>query len=223
MRTSKEFYTKLNPEGLADRKKAIHTKKELAYLKKILGKTGKILDIGCGYGRFTILLAKQGYDIEGIDITPALIKKAKKDAKENNLKIDFKIGDMRDLPYKDNSFNNIICMWSVFIELSEKVDQLKAVKEMMRVLKSGGFALIEMPKPEKTIKEVIDIKRDVSFKKGNKKNILHATISGIEAMPSYRHNKKTLTDLIKKTSAKKFKVFIDEFGGRDRLFLQFWK
>ena len=223
MKTSRQFYTELEAEELAKRKKKIHTKKELSYLKKLLRKEQKILDLACGYGRFTIPLAKLGYRIEGIDITPALIKKAKEEADKSKLKIKFKIGDMRKLPYKDNSFNVIICMLSAFQELTKKSDQLKSIKEMLRILKKEGFTLIDLPKLEKTTKDIVDVKRGDSFKKSKRGNITYAVISGIEAMHLYRYDKKTLTDLMKKTNARKFKVFIDKFGGRDRLFLQFWK
>ncbi len=222
-RNSKQFYTELKPEGLAQRKKKIHTRKELQYLKNILKRKNKILDVGCGYGRFTIPLAKAGFEIEGVDITPSLIKKAKEDSKKERVKIKFKIGDMRSLPYKNNSFDIIICMWSVFVELIKKSDQFRSINEMLRVLKKEGSALIELPKPEKMTKDIVDVKKDVSFKKCKKENIIFATISGIEAMPVYIHNKKTLTDLMNKTNAKKFKVFVNRFGGRERLFLRFWK
>ena len=223
MKTSEEFYTELTPDGLASRKKKVHTKKELSYLIKFLDKKDRILDIGCGYGRFTIPLAKKKYSIEGIDITPALIEKAKRDAKKEKVNINFKIGDMRKLPYKNDNFNKIICMWSVFIELSKKKDQLIAIREMKRILVPKGFALIEMPVPI-TSNLVIEDKKigdKIILKKGQK--IAVNVLGNIEAMPSYRHNKSTLINLMKECKIKKFKVFTDKFGGRERFFLQFWK
>ena len=205
-KSSKQFYTELSAEGLAKRKEKIHTRTELAYLKKILNKKGKILDLACGYGRFTFPLKKQGYEIEGLDITPVLLNKAKKDAKEKKLKIRFKLGDMKKLPYKKESFDNIICMWSAFLELSTLSDQKKAVKEMLRVLKKDGFAFLEM-----------------NGLKGNGKRVGTMYIDGIESYTYHRQNKKTLTKLMKDLKIKKFKVWYDDFGGRERLLLMFWK
>jgi len=205
-KTSEQFYEELGAKGLAARKEKIHTKKELSYLKKLLSKNKKILDLACGFGRFTIPLAKQGYSVEGIDISPNLLKEAKKRAKEENLKIKFRLGDMRKLPYKDKSFDTIICMWSAFIELHKKQDQIKALKEMLRILKKEGFALLEMPKPRRT-----------------KKKVVVSEIDGVTATPMFVQNKTTLKDLMKKVYVKKYKIFIDDFGGRERLFLQFWK
>jgi len=206
MKTSKQFYKDLGAEGLAERKKAIHTKKELVYLKRFLNKKQRTLDLACGYGRFTIPLAKQGYNIEGLDLSPNLLRKAKKDAKKQRLNIRFREGNMTHLPYKETTFDAIICMWSAFSELHKKSDQIKALKEMLRVLDKNGFAILEMPKPKRV-----------------KRKVATAMISGIGGMPMYYHDKTTLRSLMKKVKVLKYNVFIDNFGGRDRLFLQFWK
>ncbi len=206
MKTSSQFYKELGAEKLAARKSQEHTKKELSYLKKYLRKKQKILDLACGYGRFTIPLVKQGYAIQGIDISQNLIAKAKETAKKEGLDIKFQIGDMRKLPYKDNSFDAIICMWSAFIELSKENHQIKALKEMLRVLKKGGFAFLEMPKPEKT-----------------KEKVIISTIEGIRAVPMYRQNKSSLTKLMNLVKPGRHKIFIDDFGGRERLLVLFWK
>lgn len=224
MKTAKQFYTELTPEKLALRKKKTYTQKELAYLVKLLNKKDKILDLACGYGRFTIPLAKKGYNIEGIDITPVLIEKAKKDAKKQKVSINFRVGDMRRLPYKDNSFNKIICMWSAFLELPNKKNQLKAIKEMNRVLIFGGFVFIDMPVPVNKDK-VVEYKNEGDkfvLKKGQRlytKNL----IANIVTNPSYRHNKSSLINLMRESKIKKFKIFKDKFGGRERFFLKFWK
>ena len=206
MKTSSQFYKELGAEKLAARKSEVHTKKELSYLKKFLRKKQKILDLACGYGRFTIPLAKQGYTIQGIDISPNLIAKAKRTAKNEGLNLKFQIGDMRKLPYDNDSFDSIICMWSAFIELSKEKDQIKALKEMLRILKKGGFAFLEMPKPEKT-----------------KEKVVISIIEEVEAVPMFRQNKTTLTKLMRVVKPQKYKIFIDNFGGRDRLLVLFWK
>ncbi len=206
MKTPLDFYKELGADKLAARKTEEHTKKELAYLKKYINKKQTIFDLACGYGRFTIPLAKQGYNVQGIDISPNLIEKARKNAKKERLKINFQIGDMRKLNYKNNSFDAIICMWSAFNELSNEIDQIRALKEMLRVLKKGGLAFLEMPKPERT-----------------KEKIVVQTIEGIEWVPMYRQNKTTLIKLMGLLKPNKFKIFIDDFGGRERLLLLFWK
>lgn len=223
MKTSKQFYKELTAKGLAKRKKKIHTKKEKSYLLSFLRKGMTILDLGCGYGRFTIPLAKLGYKMYGIDISPNLIKKAKEAAKKNKLRSRFRVGDMRKLPYSKNQFNTIFCMWSVFAELTKEKDQLKSLREMKRTLRKGGFALIDLPKPKRITGVIIDKARDLVQKKSKTKNVVESKIGGIDAMPSYMHTKKTLKELMIKLKPAKYQIYIDDFGGRDRLFLKFWK
>jgi len=147
--TSKQFYTRLKPENLASRKKPRHTIRELAFLKRMLRKGDRILDLACGYGRITIPLAKQGYNVEGIDITPVLIRKARATAKREKLDVKFRLGDMRHLPYKNSSFDAIICIWSAFFEMRNIREQRKAVKEMLKALSIGGSAFMDLPIIEK--------------------------------------------------------------------------
>jgi len=220
MRTPVQFYKELGAEVLVSRKNVIHTQKELICLKKLLDKKMKILDLACGYGRFTIPLAKQGYLIEGIDISADLLKKAKKDAKEESLKIKLRLGDMRKLPYNKEKFDSVICMWSAFVELKNKSDQIKSIKEILRILKFGGFAFIEMTVP---LKDRKDGQRKIGDDFVLNGNIITGKIEGVEITPVYNQNKKSLTDLMKTCKVKKYKVYIDNFGGRDRLLLQFWK
>ena len=60
----------------------------------------RILDIGCGTGRHAVELAKRGYNnIVGIDLSKAQISKAKKNAANEKVQIDFRVADARNLPF----------------------------------------------------------------------------------------------------------------------------
>jgi ubiquinone/menaquinone biosynthesis C-methylase UbiE len=222
MRTAQQFYKELGADGLALRKKPEHTRLELKYLKKILKKKQKILDLACGYGRFTIPLAKGGYDIEGLDLSPNLLKKAKNDAKRSKIPIKFIEGNMTKLPYNEKSFDAIICMWSAFIELTKEEDQIKALKEMLRVLNERGFAFIEIPAPQKVFRNLKTKRKDVKSQK-IRGRVVQSIIDGVLANPMYLHNKKTMEKLMKKVKPRRFKISIEEFGGRPRTLVWMWK
>lgn len=59
--TPERFYTDMGVEWLAGRKDTESTKIELLYLTKLLEKRARLLDLACGYGRFSIPLAMEGY------------------------------------------------------------------------------------------------------------------------------------------------------------------
>lgn len=216
MKTSKYFYKELSAEGLSKRKTQEQTNLEINYLKKILKKDDKILDLACGYGRISLILAKKGYNISGLDITPSFIKKAQKDSKESNLKINYKIGNILKLPYKNNSFNIVLCLWSAFNEIIKENQQIISINEILRVLKKNGQAIIDMPLP-------FDKNIPTSDSRTIKKNVIQGVIEGIESMPLYNHTPESLKFLLKKTNVKNFKILIDNYGGRERLILKFFK
>ncbi len=204
-KTPKEFYTEIGFEWLSEIKSSVMTENELAYLTELLKKGWKILDLACGYGRFSIPLAAMGYRVEGIDITPIFIEKAKEEAKKRDLNIEFRVGDMKSLPYEDSSFDSVICMWNAFSEIAQEQDQVRVISEIFRVLKRGGLAIVEV-------------------RNHRSSGLIEANfIDGYEAMPSYNHTRGSVKRLMKLSGVDSFKVFIDKFGGRNRLLLEIVK
>lgn len=94
---------------------------------------GSVLDIGCAYGRDTNFFASNKYITTGIDLSKNMINKAKKSV--NNAQ--FFVMDMLDLGFEDNIFDGVWC--SATLLHLKKVDAIKALKEIKRVLKINGI------------------------------------------------------------------------------------
>lgn len=97
-------------------------------------KSVKIIDIGCGTGRHSIELNKRGYNVIGIDLSESQLKRAREKAKKQNLQIDFKILDARNLPF-GNEFD-------IAIMLCEGAFPLMETDEMnFEILKNAYLSL----------------------------------------------------------------------------------
>ena len=97
------------------------------------------LDVGCGFGRNSIYMAKQGFEVSTFDLSHDSVETTKQKAKENNVTIkDIRVADMLSMPYKDNSFD---CLFAYnVISHTDKVGFNKILNEIKRVLKPNGEA-----------------------------------------------------------------------------------
>jgi 2-polyprenyl-3-methyl-5-hydroxy-6-metoxy-1,4-benzoquinol methylase len=103
----------------------------------------KALDAGCSYGVYSMMLAEAGYDVLGLDINQDEIKKAGHWASERGLenKITFEVGDIQNINHEDSIFDLVICS-----EVLEHLDNPNnGARELYRVLKPNGSAIISMP------------------------------------------------------------------------------
>ena len=97
----------------------------------------RILDVGCGAGFFSVLLAKEGYQVTGVDLTPDMIENARILAAEEKTVCDFLVMDAENLSFADESFDVVISRnltWTL-------PDVKSAYREWVRVLKKGGVLL----------------------------------------------------------------------------------
>ena len=99
-----------------------------------------VLDAGCGNGRNTLVLASYFDKVYGVDLSHKLIEYAKKRLGE---KAELAVGNVVALPYEREVFDSVFSL-AVFHHLDNKIDRMKAFKEMHRVLKKGGFFLLSV-------------------------------------------------------------------------------
>lgn len=100
----------------------------------------KILDLGCGAGRHTVFLAREGFQTYATDISEEGLKVTKKRLKGEKLQGILKKANMEKQPFSDDFFDGIIS-FGVFYYNDLKGFK-NAVSEMYRVLKKDGKALV---------------------------------------------------------------------------------
>ena len=111
------------------------------FLRKYLPKKGLVLDAGGGPGRYTIELAKMGYDVVLLDLTPKLLEIAQEQISKANVQNRVKQiveGSIDNLSmFKDNTFDSVICLGGALSHLVIAKQRKKAADELVRVAKQG--------------------------------------------------------------------------------------
>lgn len=98
--------------------------------------TQDVLDIGCGVGRHALYLARQGFTVTAVDLSPAGLAHARQTAEAAGLSIRVETGSFDALPFPDATFDYALA-WNVIYHGDGKA-LARAVAEAARVLRPGG-------------------------------------------------------------------------------------
>jgi len=170
-------------EGLA-----YYTKYFVEYIAPHLRKRegGTALDVGCGPGYFSKLLADYNYTVSGVDYAEGMVALARE--KIRDPRITFRVGDIYQLPFEDNHFDVVTCLGV----LQHTEDSRRAVEEMWRVTKPGGVVCITTLN-QFSILSLVRRKDDVSLMRYNPfefkgyfgKNFDNVSLKGIYIFPPW--------------------------------------
>jgi SAM-dependent methyltransferase len=213
---SRAFYRALGASGLAIRTKPEWDEQIVGALLELLPPAGRVLDVGCGYGRIAIPLAGLGYEVTGFDVSRNLLRAARRDARARGLAVRFDEGSMTILPYEAGSFDAVICLWTAFHELLEEAEQVAALGEMFRVLRPGGRGVIDGPAYAPAT--------DAEIASGARRGPDHGVVSSIVAghrMSYVAHDPGSFERLANAAGIGRWQVVVRDWAGRDRQLMLF--
>lgn len=121
-----------------------------------IGKSHRVLDLGCGTATLTILIKKTYPEVEitGIDIDPKILDIAKSKAKKAGVDIKLEQGSAFELPYPDNSFDRVVT--SLVIHHLTHENKARTFRGVFRVLKPGGeLHVADFGKPQNILMYLI--------------------------------------------------------------------
>ena len=104
---------------------------------------GKVLDLCCGIGRHSIQLAKTGFSVTGVDITPVYLEKAKMTALKEKVKVEWILQDARKF-IKTNYYDLIINMYTSFGYSDDQSEDLEMLSNIFSSLKTKGVFVMEL-------------------------------------------------------------------------------
>ncbi len=111
-------------------------RKEIAALRRELlaNVQGRVLEIGIGSGLNLPCYPPSVKKLTAVDVNPGMAKKVAKRMKASGVEVDLKILSGERLPFEDGSFDSVVATFT----LCSIPDVLSALKEMRRVVKTGG-------------------------------------------------------------------------------------
>ncbi len=116
----------------------------LSFLKRLNHNIGKnVIDLGCGFGRNAIYLAKKGFHVTAIDFVEECLQSLRKTSEKNNVANKIRIVNTSisgPLPFEDNSFDLALDIVSSMSLTSKGIKLFE--KEVKRVLRPGGFFIV---------------------------------------------------------------------------------
>jgi len=118
--------------------------RDFSYIIELLAlsnnETSTLLDLGCGSGWTSLMLAKLGVDVVGCDISKDMIEIAQKNAKKENIDIKFVVSDIEKISF-ENQFDRIL----IYDILHHCPDEVKVLQNAFKALKAGGLILVVEP------------------------------------------------------------------------------
>lgn len=135
-----DWYKKIWTLDIQNQSWVEDTKRQVDFLIERLELRGdeRVLDLACGFGRHSLELARRGFQVVGVDITPAYINYATEQAKKENLNAHFICSDIREVSF-ENEFDVVLNMADGAVGyLENEEENLKIFAVVARALKSGG-------------------------------------------------------------------------------------
>lgn len=135
-----DWYKKIWTLDIQNQSWVEDTRRQVDFLTAKLHLQGgeKILDLACGFGRHSLELARRGFSVTGVDITPSYIRFAKEKAQEEGLCANFLCCDIRNVSF-EQKFDVVLNMADGAIGyLENDAENLKIFRAVSKALKHGG-------------------------------------------------------------------------------------
>ena len=119
-----------------------------------LSTTSRILDCACGIGTQALGLAKMGFQVSGCDVSPAAVARARLEASQRSLDIQFSVANMLDLTsLGDAHFDAVICMDNALPHLESAEQLIQAAEQIRARLRPGGCLMASIRDYDRLMEE----------------------------------------------------------------------
>lgn len=106
-----------------------------------VGRGARVLDAGCGAGQFSIAFAERGCVVDGVDLSPEMIERARGHARDAGVAVRFSVGDLAALDAPDHVYDAIVARMA--LQFSPHLSAV--LGEFERVAKGGASLWLAVP------------------------------------------------------------------------------
>jgi 2-polyprenyl-3-methyl-5-hydroxy-6-metoxy-1,4-benzoquinol methylase len=107
-------------------------------LSRLIPSPARVADLGCGTGTLSVLLAQNGYQVSGIDLSPRMIELARMKALDSGVTANFQVGDAANTSWPEGTFDVVLSrhvLWAL-------PDPGKGLDHWLNLLKPNGQLLL---------------------------------------------------------------------------------
>ena len=104
---------------------------------------GDVLDLACGPGRHAVALAREGFNVTGVDLSPFLLQKAMGLAQEEDVDVEWVLEDMRRF-VRPEAFDLVTSIFTSFGYFDDKREDMIVLQNIHRSLREGGALVMEL-------------------------------------------------------------------------------
>jgi glycine/sarcosine N-methyltransferase len=134
----------------------------------------RILDCACGIGTQTLGLAQRGHTLVGVDLSETAIRRARREAEQRRLSIQFEVADMRDLSsLTATGFDLVLAADNALPHLLNRQDLARAARQIAGKLRDGGLFLASIRDYDQIVNEHPAVPPPAFFEDGGHRRIYH--------------------------------------------------
>lgn len=104
---------------------------------------GRVLDLGCGVGRHVVYLGERGFQMAGIDVSPAGVRITHEACAERGFPFDGRVSTMNRIDWPEQTFDAALSTATIHHQLRAGI--VETLAEIYRVLRPGGTLLVDFP------------------------------------------------------------------------------
>lgn len=126
----------------------------------------RAVDVACGTFAIDLPLAKRGFEIAGRDLSPSMVRVARRSLREAGVRADVAVGDMRTLRLK-RTFDAVVCLGTAFNYLVDPGDVQQAFRSFRGLLRPGGLLVLDLTNFDAFLDGPMNARAEIDYRAPN--------------------------------------------------------